>query len=149
MSYTKLNSQIYYGIHPSIVMPDVKIKHFVDLTLEDEIDTFDYGDATFKRFPIEDRKIPSKKNLIKIINYLLELIYISCKGGHGRSGCIAACFYGIKHFMNGKDVLVYVNKKWSKYRDMELIRPKIRKLGSPQTKTQKTLVIEFLDEYKL
>lgn len=109
MSYTKLNNQIYYGIHPSIVMPDVKIKHFVDLTLEDEIHTFDYGDATFKRFPIEDRKIPSKENLINIINYLLELegsSYISCKGGHGRSGCIAAGFYGIKHSMNGKDALV-------------------------------------------
>lgn len=46
---------------------------------------------------------------------------------------------------NSKKTLKYINDEWKKQRDMEKIRPKIRKLGSPQTRVQKQMVKDILD----
>jgi hypothetical protein len=150
MSFVRLDSQIYYGIHPSIVFPAFQVDHFIDLTLAHEVDVFDCFDSSFVRFPIVDRKAPSCSLLQDIVDYINalphdETVYISCLGGHGRSGCVAAAYYGYKYNLCGKEALNFVGYAWNEQRDKTLLRPKTIKLGSPQTVAQKRVVCSFLD----
>ena len=75
------------------------------------------------------------KYIIEIIEYLLTLegkFYLFCKGGHGRPGTIASALYGKLNNLTGKEAIDYVNKEWHNQRDLEKLRPAVRKLGSPQ-----------------
>nr|QBK84581.1 MAG: dual specificity phosphatase [Pithovirus LCDPAC01] len=142
----KLSPTLYYGINIRTVYPIFNVDHFIDLT-----EKFDYcslvKNATYTKFSIPDRKAPSIKRLNVIIQFILSLkgvVYIFCKGGHGRSGTVAAAVYGKQHHIRGKEVIEFVNRKWHNQRDLSKIRPKIRKLGSPQTKVQKRQVTLFL-----
>lgn len=147
MSYVKLDKHIYYGIHPSIVKPDLDVDHFIDLTEPHEFPNYEPPENTI-HFPIKDRGAPSLEDLTKIIKKLQRLngvLYIYCKGGHGRSGTISTCLYGAKNNLDSSKALKYVLKEWKNQRDMSKINPRIRSLGSPQTRIQKTRVKEFLD----
>lgn len=142
-SYVKLSDTLYYGIHPSIIYPDIKIDNFIGLVEEHEFE--DKYDITF---PIKDRKAPTLDYLTKIVHYILTLkgtIYIFCRGGHGRSGTIAAAVYGKINQLSGKQALKHINKEWHNQRNMSYIRPRIIKLGSPQTACQKQIVKKYLD----
>jgi len=154
MSFVKLSELIHYGIHPSIVSPSINIDYIIDLTEEKEnIDKIVLNDTNTKviKFPIKDKTSSGKKNVLKIIKNILEIlnqnkkIYICCKGGHGRSGMIACCIYGIKYNLNGKDALLKINNEWKQQRDMNYLSNKIKKLGSPQTKIQHNMVYKILD----
>ena len=72
------------------------------------------------------------------------MIYIACKGGHGRSGMIAACIIGKIKKLSSEDALNLINNEWRAQRDMSYLSPKIKKLGSPQTRVQKNIVRKFL-----
>jgi hypothetical protein len=151
MASVKLDELIYYGIHPHVVFPTYRVDHFVGFVCDDELLTHevDYGDASYISFPIPDRTAPKLNELIEIIKYLDSLkgvIYLFCKGGHGRSGCVAAAFYGKKYNIDSDTALSYVGTEWVSQRDMTKIRPRIRRLGSPQTKVQINLVRTYLDE---
>ena len=151
MSYVKIDNNLYYGIHPSVVYPDLKINHFVDLTEEGECSELDSKESTFKRFEIKDKREPTLYLLKDIINYIELLpkedgVYICCKGGHGRSGLVASALYGKRNNLSGDDALKYVNDEWHKQRDLTKIRVKFIKLGSPQTINQKNIVKKYLDE---
>jgi hypothetical protein len=144
MSFVKIFKNMYYGIHPDIVYPDINVKHLIDLT-ENKL-TKVPKNVTYKHFPITDRKV--SKNTMEIIKYIESLkgkVYIFCKGGHGRSGYIAAILYGRKFNICGTDSLKYINNEWNAQRDQSFLSCKIRKLGSPQTKAQKKCVLEILD----
>ena len=96
-----------------------------------------------------DREEYFKNNKMSkaIVNKILELdgvIYIACKGGHGRSGMIAACIIGRKQNLSSEDALNLINNEWMTQRDMSYLSPKIIKLGSPQTRVQKNIVRKFL-----
>ena len=146
MSYVKLSETLYYGIHPAVVVPDVKIENFIDFTDPSEGLKFENAKA---RFPIKDRKAPSYEKLCEIVDYIESLqgtVYLFCKGGHGRSGTIAACVHGRRNMMRGQQALDHVNAEWSSQRDMSKLRPRIRKLGSPQTNVQKRLVRRYLNQ---
>ena len=150
MSSVKLLDNLYYGIHPSKVFPTFKINYIIDLTELKEFPDFDLKNNSsikYIRFPIKDCKAPSIEYLIKIVNKILELdgvIYIACKGGHGRSGMIAACIIGKIKKLSSEDALNLINNEWRAQRDMSYLSPKIKKLGSPQTRVQKNIVRKFL-----
>jgi protein-tyrosine phosphatase len=164
MTYVKLSEKLYYGMHPSIIFPDIKgINNFIDLTEADEygIHSFDLKKATYKRFQIKDHTAPSIKKLTEIYNYIKNLngkVYISCKGGCGRSGVVAAIVYGKANNMSGTNALNYINNEWHNQRwfpseplkrysqDINFIRPQITQFRSPETKMQKDIVKKFLDE---
>lgn len=132
---------MYFGIHPGIVPPQHKFDHYINLTEND-----DYEDSA--HFPILDRKAPSITYLTRIVDYILSLdgsIYIFCKGGHGRSGTVASAIYGKLKNVEGDEAMKAVHNKWKRYRDMDKIRPKIRRLGVPQTKSQKDVVRKYLN----
>lgn len=145
----KLSNTLYYGIYPTIVLPDYPVDHYIGLTEPNEMPYFECPEhATCISFPIKDRKgisVEKLKSIVDYINSLKGVIYIYCKGGHGRSGMIAAAVYGQRNGLTGKEALKHVNKEWKVQRDMDKIKPEIKKLGSPQTKSQKAVVIEFLD----
>jgi len=132
---------MYFGIHPGIVSPQRNFDHYINLT-----ENNDYEGSV--HFPIPDRKAPSLGYLADIVKYILSLdgsVYIFCKGGHGRSGTIASAIYGRLENVKGDEAMKTVCDKWRKHRDMNKIRPQIRKLGVPQTRVQKDVVREYLD----
>ena len=145
-SYVKLSDTLYFGIHPSRVKPDIDIDYYINLVEDHEFPDYKTNIPMYN-FPIKDRKAPSFEYLNKIINFILTLSgvgYIFCKGGIGRSGTIAAALYGKLNNITGKKVLTHINKEWHSQRNLELLRPKIKKLGCPQTIKQKQIVIDYL-----
>jgi protein-tyrosine phosphatase len=148
MSSVKLLDTLYYGIHPSIVYPSFKIDYIIDLTEEKEKLILKVKDnVEYLKFPIKDCKVPDIDTLSNIVNKILNLkgvIYIACKGGHGRSGMLAACVLGKILNINGIDVLELIYNEWSNQRDMNYLSDKVKKLGSPQTRIQKLIVKQYL-----
>lgn len=145
-SYVKLTERLYFGIHPGRVEPEGihRIDHYVSLVEKHE---FLHQPKEYHKFPIKDRKAPSLKYLTEIINFLLELdgvIYLFCKGGHGRSGTVASALYGRENGLTGREAMKHINREWHRQRDLTKIRPNIVKLGSPQTTAQKRIVREYL-----
>lgn len=146
-SYVKLSDTFYFGIHPQIVEPVgiSKIDHYVSLVESHEVT--EPTDLEYHKFPIRDRCAPTMRNLERIVEFILSLegvVYLFCKGGHGRSGTIASALYGKMNHLSGKDAMTHINKEWHIQRDMTRIRPKIIRLGSPQTAIQKRTVLKYL-----
>jgi len=147
MSYVKLDNELYYGLHPSIVKPDFYVDYYVDLTESTEFPTWVCNGSIVLNFPIRDRKIPNSEQLADIIalnNIKHKTFYIFCKGGHGRSGTVAAILYGLKYNMNTNSTLKFILKEWITQRDMNKISDKLKKIGSPQTNKQKQLIKTIL-----
>ena len=127
------------------------VRYFVDLTLGNERSTTPYNTQyTYLNFPIRDRSIPTDRvafsrlilNVGKIIREIDrgEMIYIHCKGGHGRSGILVACILCYLYRIPPQKALELTTKYHSNRKKM---REKWRKIGSPQTYTQKNFVIKM------
>ena len=145
-TYVKLSDTLYYGMHPSRVAPNINIDHYVSLVEDGELPDFNTTIPTYK-FPIKDRKAPTLEYLTVIINFILGLkgvVYVYCKGGHGRSGTIMAALWGKVHTMGGDDALKYINIQWHTQRNLSVLKPHLIKLGSPQTNCQKNVVRLYL-----
>jgi predicted NAD-dependent protein-ADP-ribosyltransferase YbiA (DUF1768 family) len=149
MSFVKLTEKLYYGIHPSRVMPSFHVDHYVGFTEKGEMpENWCPNDVSCESFPIKDRTAPSLKLLTEIVEYVTQLegvVYLYCKGGHGRSGTIASAVYGKMKGFCGKQALEYINKEWYRQRDLNKLRSRVRSLGSPQTDGQRLVVVLFLD----
>lgn len=146
-SYVKLSDTFYFGIHPQIVKPlgIPRIDHYISLVESHEVT--EPTTLEYHVFPIKDRGTPTMRNLEKIVEFILSLegvVYLFCKGGHGRSGTIASALYGKMNHLYGKDAMAHINNEWHTQRDMSRIRPKIIRLGSPQTAIQKRTVLKYL-----
>lgn len=158
-SYVKLDPEIFYGIHPGIVYPQAQFDHYVILTTPDQTDNLilddhwvEYAsdaDSSIIEHPIADRKAPPTleefQHLVSEVLSLQGTVYIACKGGHGRSGLVAAAVYAQKHRISYQHTLKHINTEWRTQRNMAFIRPFIRKLGSPQTAVQKKMLKRFID----
>lgn len=127
------------------------VRYFVDLTDNNEEKTVPYQTVyRYIKYPIPDRKIPENwktfaQLILEICKVILnsgseELVYIHCRGGHGRSGVLVACvlcqYYGI----TPDEALRQTAKYHSNRKEM---REKWRRLGSPQGKRQKDFVHRF------
>lgn len=148
-SYVKLSDTLYFGIHPLIVEPVGidRIDHYISLVEDHEVPGDDNNNEAYFRFPIKDRGAPTLLDLNRIVNLITTLegvIYLFCKGGHGRSGTIAAAVYGKMNHLTGNEAMAHINKEWHTQRDQSRIRPRIVRLGSPQTVIQKRIVRAFL-----
>jgi len=152
MSFVKLTKTLYYGIHPSVVIPTFHVDNYVGFTEKGEMpDDWCPVNTNCISFPIKDRTAPSLDKLNEIVDYVLNLkgvVYLYCKGGHGRSGTVAAAIYGKENGLSGKEALSHVDKEWRKQRDMTRLKSVVRKLGSPQTSGQKRVIYLFLDTVK-
>jgi len=79
----------------------IGVRYFIDLTHSHETKIVPYETRyTYISFPIPDRRIPV--NILEFSSFIVKLsdiilgcgrikiIYIHCKGGHGRSGVVVA-----------------------------------------------------------
>lgn len=129
------------------------VRFFINLTHENEKKiTPYYTNYTYITFPIIDRQVPSNWKefacfLIKLSDIIFqlkkkELIYIHCKGGHGRSGVVVACLMCYMFSMSPEDALKHTTKSHAM---RSVMRDRWRKLGSPQTLHQKNFVYKFFE----
>jgi len=140
-------------------LENLGVRYFVDLTYPGENKIVDYTtNYTYIRYPIPDRRIPEDwksftKFLLRIsrtIRHLKynedtdkhELLYLHCKGGHGRSGVVVACL--LCHL--GKYTPEKSLELTSQYHyNRKTMRSHWRTMGSPQFCTQKKFVHMFFE----
>lgn len=132
------------------------VRVFVDLTDSNEQKTEPYNTKyKYIKYPIEDWQIPqdwmSFAQLIieisQIINDLKHdhLIYIHCRGGHGRSGMLVASILCYYYGLSPEDAIKQTSRCHS---NRQIMREKWRRLGSPQGKKQKDFVRRFFRPLK-
>jgi len=129
------------------------VRYFIDLTFHDEKKITPYKTKfNYINYPIKDQWIPSDtdsfKDLVIDICFLItrlkenEKIYIHCKGGHGRSGTVVACILSLYYNFSSEKALQLTKEYHSNRIEM---KDKWRKIGAPQTYTQKQFVKQFVN----
>jgi hypothetical protein len=106
-------------------------------------------DVKCVKYPISDRCVPDNdeafENLIGVVIKSIrdnEKVYIHCRGGHGRAGVVAAIVLSkLQPELTAEKILTAINEAHNQRTEM---LPKWRKMGSPQTKSQKTFVQQYL-----
>lgn len=80
---------------------------FIDLTCKDERNVTKYSHlvSNWVNYPIKDRGVPENRKKFAIFLFIIQLIvdslktgekiYLHCRGGHGRSCLVVACFLGL------------------------------------------------------
>ena len=133
----------------------IGVKYFVDLTSSKErlITPYTTEFEVFQ-YPIPDRKIPRdfqsfSQFVCKIYVVIKNLkdnekLYIHCKGGHGRSGIVVACILCL-HLKIPPEVALDLTKFYHQQR--KTMRDKWRRIGSPQTFTQKDFVKRLFEPF--
>jgi len=132
-------------------LEETGVRCFVDLTDPDEHRTTPYTTKyKYIKYPIPDRKVPKDwKSFAQLIIQITssikslgdkEMVYVHCKGGHGRSGVVVACVLCYYYNIHASEALsrtrVYHSQR-------KIMRDKWRRLGSPQGKAQKDFVHRF------
>ena len=129
------------------------VRFFINLTHNDENKISPYvTQYTQICFPIIDRQVPKDwqefaRFILKVSDIISslkpnQLVYLHCKGGHGRSGIVVACLFCYMFGMSPEHALEQTTKSHSK---RSVMREKWRKLGSPQTYYQKNFVHKFFE----
>ena len=132
-------------------LEEMGVRYFVNLTCDYEKKITPYTTKyEYISYPIIDYHVPKNWysyslfiiRLSDIIKGLKpgELLYIHCKGGHGRSGVVVASLLCYIFKMNPTVALEQTTKSHSK---RSIMREKWRKIGSPQTYLQKCFVHKF------
>lgn len=144
-----------FGSHPSnedvTMLEGIGVKVFVDLTYKNEKKIVPYTtNYRYISYPIKDNSIPVDTtgfaaliyNLCNILHTLPpgDLLYVHCKGGHGRSGVVVACIVSKFCNMSPKDAIIHTTKS---HDDRITMRDIWRRIGSPQTKQQKQFVYKM------
>lgn len=129
------------------------VAFFVNLTsLRDKLLSFYETNQIIIKYPILDRKTPHDMLSFSKFIYKLHLtiktlkenekIYIHCKGGHGRSGIVVASILCLYHKIPPEYALE-LTKLYHQKR--KIMRDKWRRIGSPQTFSQKDFVRRLFD----
>ena len=129
------------------------VRYFIDLTCDGEKRITPYKTKyTYIRYPILDRRVPTNwrtfaQFIIKVGTIIKNLstgekVYVHCKGGHGRSGIVVACLLCYLYKITPPEALSKTTRYHSRRKEM---RDKWRKMGSPQTRSQKHFVTKFFE----
>lgn len=127
------------------------VQYFLDLTYPEETNTKRYSTIyNYENFPIKDNDIP--RNSVEFSNLIIryseiienlnfgEKIYIHCRGGHGRSGLVAACLLVYIYNITPENAM-YITTKG--HCNRETLSEKWRTLSSPQSRKQRIYVLNF------
>lgn len=147
-----VDKNIYFGKYPDEnilnIIKELKIHTVIDLThFLENLPTYTLPKGINRiEFPIPDFGIEEDDKVDEFVSFILRdvlpcNIYIHCKGGHGRSGTIAALLYGKIHNKNGEESLNYINECHDKRKTMS---KRMRYLGSPHSLSQKEQVKRML-----
>ena len=134
------------------------VRFFVDLTTTEEklhkIKPY-ITQYTYINYPIMDRFIPTNhkkyaKFIINICETIKNLkdpdkIYISCRGGHGRAGVVVASILCYLYNFLPEDALEMTRIY---HGNRKILKDKWRKIGSPQTFSQKKFIFRFFTPLK-
>jgi len=158
-----IKNRALFGSYPTqeIVyeLEEIGVRYFVDLTYSDERMIREYNtNYTYIRYPIIDRRIPQDWNtftqfilkLSRTIRHLKyndiekkhELLYLHCKGGHGRSGVVVAC---LLCFMGNYDPLKSLRLTSHYHSKRKTMRDIWRTMGAPQNHIQRNFVYRFFE----
>ena len=142
----------FFGKYPTNeelqILEDKGIDVIIDLTNSKE----NLPPYTFSKekihFPIEDRRVPQdNENFRSLLNLIIvrlnegHKVYIHCKGGHGRSGLLVALLLRLMYDYNAEKALSLTHEF---HQQRKIIKPRFRKMGSPQTRSQKDFVKNFI-----
>lgn len=152
-----VKNKAYFGGYPTQdhvnTYEDLGFRYFVDLTRNGEKRITPYTTKhNYIHYPISDHRVPSDwRSFAKLIIRLSDIIrslqcgekmYIHCKGGHGRSGVVVACILCYLYKITPSEAITKTTKYHNRRKDM---REKWRKMGSPQTRSQKHFVTKFFE----
>jgi ADP-ribosyl-[dinitrogen reductase] hydrolase len=103
-------------------------------------------DATYQRYPIRDRSVPSDSEHLAEILFAIDrrireegVVYLHCWGGVGRTGLVVACWMQ-EHGRTPDDALAELSAKWS------TVEKNFRK--SPETQAQVSWVKSWPQQRK-
>lgn len=127
------------------------VRCFVDLTGVHEKNTVPYSTKyRVIKYPILDNHIPRDSKsfsqlILEICGFIKyapksDVIYVHCKGGHGRSGIVVACVLCCYYNIPASRALELTSKLHSERVEMKF---RWRRIGSPQSDRQKEFVREF------
>jgi protein-tyrosine phosphatase len=154
----KVDERIYAGEYPATANEKLGrrdidrfirfgITHFIDLTESGELLPYTqwlHKEQTHIRFAIRDCGVPTTEKtaqLIKTITTILKekenRIYIHCRGGIGRTGTIAACYYAT-FLKEHHPVIDLLTRQYSHC-------PKSAYRSSPETLEQKRFIMQYID----
>jgi hypothetical protein len=135
------------------------VKYFVDLTCKNESGIERYNEmlcnnSVYIQYEITDHNIPKNwktfstfiiyiSNIITKLNEK-ELIYIHCKGGHGRSCIVVSCILCYLHNISPTDSINYINICHNNRIDM---KDKWRRIGFPQAYYQEKFIYNFFSDF--
>lgn len=131
--------------------------YFVNLTHEKENKITPYiTNHNYISYPIKDREVPTDLrsyssfiiNISTIIKNLKnkKKIYIHCKGGHGRSGVVVASILCHIFNLSPFQSLEYTT---TCHNNRRIMKEKWRKIGSPQTYSQRRFIYKFFEPLKI
>ena len=153
-----IEGKAMFGSYPTQESVDVLeekgVRCFVNLTHDDETKIAPYTTKyKYISFPIADYGIPTDRFLFSKFIYQLcdtirniptgELVYIHCKGGHGRAGIVVSCVISEIFSVDTSTALRYTSECHS---NRSVMRDKWRRIGSPQTTNQKQFVHDTFRE---
>jgi len=138
-----------FGSYPTQMFVDhleqvLGIHYLVDLTEEDDKHIIKYQATNRISYPIKDKDAPA--NIKTFSSFILQLlaiiedkkkIYIHCRGGHGRSGLVVACLLKMYYKLTVDKALDLTHEC---HQNRQVMREKWRRIGSPQTDSQKKFV---------
>lgn len=152
-----IKNKAYFGGYPTQQQVEeyqkIGFRYFVNLTKDGEKGLKPYiTEYTYIHYSISDHRIPSDWQsfatlIIKLSNDIRKLsnkekMYIHCKGGHGRSGVVVACILCYLYKISPTESIIKTTKYHNRRKG---IRDKWKKMGSPQTKSQKNFVTKFFE----
>lgn len=147
-----IDKKALFGSFPSQatveILEEKGVRFFVNLTCDNETKIIPYCTKyNYIAFPIPDGGIPTDRFNFTIFIYKIcdiikkladgDMIYIHCKGGHGRSGVVVACISCKLFDLTTKQSIDYTT---SCHSNRKVMRDKWRRIGSPQTRSQKQFV---------
>lgn len=149
---SKVTDQIFFGKYiDDDVLAEIKeagVHLIVDTTTpDDDLRPYQHDDIKRVCFPIPDMYVVSDQQVIQLVQWLKVglfkggKVYVHCKGGHGRSGVIAACLYGTVFNQPGTLALDVVHNA---HQERKVMKDKWRALGCPQTYSQTRQVLRIL-----
>ena len=131
--------------------------YFVNLTHEKENKITPYiTNHNYITYPIKDREVPTDLksysafivNISTIIKNLKnkKKMYIHCKGGHGRSGVVVASILCYIFNLTPHESLEYTT---TCHNNRSVMKEKWRKIGSPQTYSQRKFIYKLFEPLKI
>jgi predicted NAD-dependent protein-ADP-ribosyltransferase YbiA (DUF1768 family) len=150
-----IQNKALFGSYPTQDMVDTLeengVRHFIDLTCPGERRIIPYETKyEYVRYSIRDHKVPSSWHsfaqfILWICNLIKKLkpghlIYVHCKGGHGRSGIVVASVLCYLYRCGPAEALRLTGEYHSARKEM---KEKRRRLGAPPGEYQKDFVRRF------